>query len=699
MPKPLTSFVGRASEIAEVRRLLRTRRLLTLTGPGGIGKTRLAIEAAQGHQDVAFVQLAPLTDGRFVAPAIGAALGINEDPRSPWLDLLVTKLDARETLVILDNCEHVVEACAEVTYRLLQDCPGVRIAATSRQSLAVSGEQLWPVPPLTTADTSVSQVADIPAAMQLFIERAQLVQPDFQLNDQSAALVADMCRRLDGIPLAIELAAARLRFLGLEMLCTRLNDQMELRKTMTHGVPVRHQTLHAAIEWSYELLSEVERSLLRGLSVFAGGWTDDAAEAILADGGGPPEAAPDLLERLIDRSLVQTVTDGTGTTRYRMLETIRQFARARLEASGEASGVLRRHAEHYLHVVERAAQDFSGTNQVRIAALLELEHDNLRAALQWCIARRDAELGLRVGAALARFWLIRGHNREGRDWLQQLLEIRARAGSLPHLPDRAEALSGAGFLALRQSNFAVARDLFKESLTIRCEVGDVPGVARCLSDLGVLADEQGDFVQAIALHEQSQAIRSQLSDRLAVGTSLNNLGIAIAHQSLVLAIAGQGRNAEYQQNYARARRLVEDALAIRREFGDLNRIADSLLHLGYLADWQSDYSTARHALGEALVIARDLGSEGSIMQALQGFSALAAVEDQAERALLLDGAAARLRELLGMPLAFAAQQLFRHRLARARDMIGNLAADAAWNHGHSLALDQAVACALEPSPE
>jgi predicted ATPase/DNA-binding XRE family transcriptional regulator len=704
LPLQLTSFIGRVQETADIRRELAKTRLLTLAGPGGVGKTRLALHVAEQELEnyehgVWFVELAPLQEATLVPQLVANIFNVHENPQEPLIAALTRRLQPLDLLLILDNCEHVVAGCVDLVHRLLRACRHIVVLTTSREVLGLAGESVWRVPPLRVPEPRAAPAPERVAeseAEALFVERARAVQPSFAITTRNATALVEVCRRLEGIPLAIELAASRVNVLSLEQIAGRVATHFRFLSSKDPTAASRQQTLEKTFQWSYDLLTSVERHLLDRLSVFAGGWSLEAMEAVAGRDTMDCDKLLDLLERLIDRSLIQTVPDAICAARYRMLETIRQFARERLEATGEAHRVLWRHAHYYLEVAERGAQQFRGANQVRIAAFLELEHDNLRAALRWYIARGEVELGLRLGGALARFWLIRGHNREGRDWLEQLLELPvADTGSVPHLQVRAEALSGVGFLALRQSDFGVARDLFEESLTIRREVGDLPGVARCLSDLGVLADEQGDFVQAISLHEQSQTIRSQLDDRLAVGTSLNNLGIAIGHRSAVRAINGQGSETEHQQDYARARRLVEDALAIRREFDDLNRIADSLLHLGYLADLQSDYSTARRAFEEALVIARDLGSTGSITQALQGFSVLAAVQGQAERALLLDGAAARLRDLLGTPLPFAAQLLSRHRLLRVRDMIGDVSADAARERGGRLTLDQAVACALE----
>jgi predicted ATPase/DNA-binding XRE family transcriptional regulator len=328
LPTPLTSFVGRQRDLAEVRRVLGTTRLLTLTGAGGIGKTRLAIEAARGHPEAVFVDLAPLTDGRLVAAAVAAMLGLNERPGVAWLDVLASNLTSRRALLVLDNCEHLADACAELSEGLLRACPDIGILATSRQPLGVAGEQLWPVPPLPTAAPASSGSDAVPAATRLFVDRARLVQPAFALDEQTARLVTDNCRQLDGLPLAIELAAARVPLLGLEGLRERLDQRLPLLKSKTHGAPVRHQTLGAAIAWSYDLLSEAERALFRRVAVFAGGWTYEAAEAIGGDGPVAAHALLDVLDQLADKSLIQTMPEAGGSVRYRMLETVRQFARA-----------------------------------------------------------------------------------------------------------------------------------------------------------------------------------------------------------------------------------------------------------------------------------------------------------------------------------------------------------------------------------
>jgi tetratricopeptide (TPR) repeat protein len=355
--------------------------------------------------------------------------------------------------------------------------------------------------------------------------------------------------------------------------------------------------------------------------------------------------------------------------------------------------VLDRHAWYYLHVAEEAARDFGSAKQARVVALLEHEHDNLRAALKLCVAHQEAALGVRLGAALAPFWLLHGHLTEGREWLLHLLAL---PGSDARAASRAEALSGAGWLALRQSDFAAARTEFEASLAIRRELGDVPGVATCLTELGVLADDEGDYASAVSLHEQSLALRRQLDDPPRIAASLNNLGAAIAHRAMVASVHDRGTVQEHQAGYALARRLLEEGLAIRGAHHDLQWIAGSLMNLGYLTDCQGEDATAWSAYEQGLAISRELGDRESIGWALEGLSMLAAAQGHAARALRLGGAAAAVRELLGTVLPFAERELHRYRLVRVRHLLGGQAADAAWAEGRTWSLDEAITYALQP---
>jgi predicted ATPase/transcriptional regulator with XRE-family HTH domain len=481
LPVPMTSFIGRARELAAVKQRFSSARLLTLTGPGGCGKTRLALQAAAELADkfadgVCFVELAPLGDPRLVPQSVASALGVREEPTRPLPVTLIDTLHRRQLLLVLDNCEHLIAACAELAHILLSACPQLHVLATSREVLGVAGEMAWRVPPLASPDPQrpvpVEHLLQY-EAVQLFVERARTVQPTFTVTERNAAAVAQVCHRLDGIPLAIELAAARVKVLTVEQIAARLDDRFRLLTGGSRIALPRQQTLQAAIDWSYDLLSEPERRLWRRLSVFAGGWTLEAAEAVCAGAGLDAAEVLDRLTSLVDKSLV-TVDAMAGEARYRLLETIRQYGREKLERSGEAAVIRRQHLEWHVGLAERAEPELTGPDQAVWLEKLEAEHDNLRAALEWSqVEAQGEQIGLRVAAALWRFWLVHGHLREGRRWLEGML-----AGSPEAWPAvRAKALYGAGALAEDQGDYAAARAFFAESLALRRELLDAGAFA------------------------------------------------------------------------------------------------------------------------------------------------------------------------------------------------------------------------------
>jgi predicted ATPase len=451
LPTHLTSFVGRGQEVSEARRLLARARLLTLTGAGGVGKTRLALQVATEvvgdyPGGAWFVDLAPLHDAAFVPTAIASVLAAKEEPARPLIETLVDVLGGQSVLLLLDNCEHLVAACAELADRLLHACPGLRVLATSREALHIAGETTWRVPSLLLPEASLSSPEQVQAspAVHLFVERAAAVQPRFRLDEHNAGAVAAICRRLDGIPLAIELAAARSSVLSPEQIAARLVDRFAVLVTGSRTAPARQQTLRATIQWSYDLLTPAERRLLERLAVFAGGWTLEAAEAVCASDEIAPEATLDLLSGLVGKSLVQAEPQANGTIRYRLLETVRQYAEGKLADSGEAAALRVRHRDYHLALAGDAVDGLSGPDQVEWLERLEAEHDNLRAALAWCQADPNgADQEERLAGALGRFWRDRGYNREGFAWLMHA--VRRRPGAVSG--GRGRALNWAAVIA------------------------------------------------------------------------------------------------------------------------------------------------------------------------------------------------------------------------------------------------------------
>jgi predicted ATPase/DNA-binding XRE family transcriptional regulator len=506
LPLQLTSFIGRETEIADVKRLLSQARLVTLTGVGGTGKTRLALQVAAGQLDASaipdgvwLIELGALADPTLLCQTVAAVLGLREVPGRPLMDVLLDHLRRQRLLLVLDNCEHLIQGCAELAETLLRACPHLIILATSREALGVAGETTYHVPSLSLPDPdqidAIDKVAQSEAA-RLFIQRAVATLPGFTVTSANAPAVAQICRRLDGIPLAIELAAARLRMLPVEQIASRLDDSFRLLTGGSRTALPRHQTLEALVDWSYALLTGPEQILLRRLAVFAGGFTLEAAEAVGAGDGLPADGVVELLARLIDKSLVLAdAPEGGVTARYRQLETIRQYGWAKLAASGEAEAARRRHATFYLTLAEAGVP----SNPVGIPGpdwheRIQTEQDNLRAAVTWSLAAKGgAELGLRLTLAVARFYGIRGYESEWRGWLEGAL---AHAEGMEHRPARARLLYHLGSRLAYQGNYAAGQARLDHSLRLFQELGDRQWSALVLGTLGLLAREQGDAAAA-----------------------------------------------------------------------------------------------------------------------------------------------------------------------------------------------------------
>ncbi len=695
LPQQPTSFIGREKQVEEVEALLGRTRLLTLVGPGGAGKTRLSLQVAAdlltGDGDgVWLVELAALSDPALVPQAVADVLGVQEQAGKPIQQTLVNALKAKRLLLVLDNCEHLVAACASLTADLLRACPDVHLLASSREPLNVAGEQVYRVPSLSMPDPKRAQTLESLSqfeAVRLFIERAQAVRPSFAVTNGNAPAVARVCFRLDGIPLALELAAARVRSLSVEEINTRLGQRFRLLTGGARNTLPRQQTLRALIDWSYDLLTAAEKTLLCRLSVFAGGWTLAAAEGVCSGDGVEGWEVLDLLTGLADKSLAvyEEGVDG-DVGRYRLLETVRQYAGDRLGESGEAAAVQGRSASWFLGLAEEAESQLRGPEQASWLGRLEREHDNLRASLAWEEQSADGrEDGLRLAGPLWRFWWVRGHFTEGRQWLGRALArikpegagregVGVREGSAA----RAKALNGAGALAWAQGDFAGARALFEESLTIRRQLGDQQGIAGSLGNLGVVASGQSDFAGARALYEEGLSLFRQLGDQQGVANALNNLG-----------------NVAYQQgDLADARALQEEGLTLSRQLGDQNGIAESLINLGVVAFEQGDFVGARALHEESLTLYRQLGDQRGIACNLEGMSAVACGQSQASRAARLGAAASALRASIGSPFPPAAQGKIDAQVAAVRAALGEAAFVAAWDAGRAMTMEQAMEYAL-----
>jgi predicted ATPase/class 3 adenylate cyclase len=715
LPQQVTSFVGRERVLAEAKKALAATRLLTLTGVGGLGKTRLSLQIAADVIDdypdgVWLVELAAVADPQIVPQAVASVLGVKEEPARSVLDALVAHAKDRRLLILLDNCEHVVDACARLAERLLAGTTALEIVASSREPLRIAGETVYALPPLTlpaaAASVGVDTVLQSEAA-RLFVERAQSVKPAFAVTAQDAPALADICRRLDGIPLAIELAAARTGTLPLQAIAARLTDRFALLTRGSRTALPRQQTLRAMIDWSHDLLEHAEQQLFLRLSVFAGGFTLDAAEALGADDA---RDVLDLLGALVDKSLVEL---DAGGARYRLLETVREYARERLQASGAQTYWRARHFAWCLALCETAEPHLTGASQQAWLDRLAAEHDNLRAGLAWSTADAgDAAGALRLAAALWLFWYVRGHVSEGRASLDAALAASAGADAPPV---RAKALRGAGVLAYHQGDYAASRRFHEACLAILRQQDDQRGIASSLGSLGIVAYDLGEYGNARALLEQSLAIQRRLGDRRGTAMSLNNLGGLLCDQGdhaaarplheeslaikrelgdrrgIAMSLNNLGDVASHEGDLARARSLHEESLAIRRELGDQWGIAMSLSNLGDVALHRSDLASARALHHECLAIRRTLGDRRGMADSLEALAFIAVESGDAERALRIFGAAERLREEIRAPLQTSERASYDRHVADARTALGDAAFSRAWAEGRSLALDEAIA--------
>jgi predicted ATPase/DNA-binding SARP family transcriptional activator len=647
LPHPLTDLIGREEECLEVADRLRHSRLVTLTGMGGMGKTRLAIAVARGvvneyADGVWLVALEGLTDAKQVLPQIASVLGLREEGGRSLLQNVTEHLRKKRLLLVLDNCEHLREASAQTAGHLLQECSGIKVLATSREVLGIMGEIAWAVPALAipspqlllqTQDTALQKAIDY-ESVQLFVERAQSVQKSFDLTSSNAAAVMEVCAQLEGIPLAIELAAARVKALTVEQIATRLGNHLELLTGGSRTAMSRQQTLRATLGWSYSLLGETERVLLERLSVFAGGWTLDAAESVCS---GPPIEGGQVLDwltSLADKSLVEFVA-GETEGRYRLLEMVRQYGAEKLETAGEIGRVKARHRDYFLALAEEAEPELMGADQVVWLERLEAERANLRAALNWCRTEEDgAKTELRLAGALYRFWEMHGHYSEGRAYL---VEALTREGASGRTNEHAKALNGAGRLGYYQGDHAVARSLLEEGLALFRELGNRQGVAWSLNDLGDIVGSQGDGDTSQALYEESLALFRELDDPQGMASLLHHLGRAVREQG----------------DYAQAQTLYEESLALFRELGNRQGIAWTLYHLGNVAATQRNYAAARSLLEEGLEVFQELGHRQGAAWSLKDMADIAGAQgDYAQAQTLYEESLTLFREL-GNPQGMA----------------------------------------------
>ena len=721
LPLQLTSLVGREREVAQVcERLSRLEvRLLTLTGAGGMGKTRLGLQAAAELADdfedgVFFVSLATVSDPTLVAPTVAGTLEVKEAGGEQLIEGLKRYLREKRVLLVLDNFEQVLEAAPVVT-ELLSAAPHLKVLATSRTPMRLYGEYEYSVPPLALPDPGrpllVERLTQY-EAVRLFIERARAAKADFSVTAENAQAVAEICARLDGLPLAMELAAARIKLLSPQALLARLNNKLKLLTGGPRDLPQRQRTLRGTIEWSYELLDEGERVLFARLAVFSGGRTLEAMEAICDAERNLPIDVFDGVSSLVDKSLLRQEEGIGGEPRFVMLETVHEYARERLEQSGEAEATKRAHAEHFLALAEEAEPELKGTRQCEWLEHLNAEHDNMRAAFYWMLEDGDVELGLRLAGALRRFWHVRGHFDEGRRWLEQALAKDSRTSASA----RAKALDAIGTLAHDQGDIDRAEEVAREGLKLSAGADAESGrVASFRRTLGITAERQGDYERATKLYEESLALYREVEDRWGIASILLSLGNVFVvreeherakqlyRESLMVSresgdpeqfatgLANLGYEHLLEGDHERATALNEEAAGLYRDRGSRGGLVYALDNLAWAALVRGDHERARALHEETLALCRELGDRLIGSESMEGLACAAAARGEAERSARLFGAA----EALGYQQAPAERALREPYLAAARSMLEEAAWEAAWAEGRAMTFEEAVAYALE----
>lgn len=725
LPYPLSSLVGRDDDLEWVCARLRDPgiRLLTLTGPAGVGKTRLGLEAAARLRGdfsggVWFVELASVSEPGLVASTIASVFRAREQQGTTAIRTLSEVLSAGPVLLVLDNCEHLLGPCAQIVSQLLQRSPELKILTTSRQRLGISGEMSWQVQtlarPASLATPSTAQLQAFPA-VRLFVDRARAFQDSFAINDENSSAIAQVCTQLDGIPLAIELAASWIPVLSVEQIAERLDDRFRLLENRNLQSEPRQATLRKAIDWSYGLLTEQEQILFYRLSGFADGYTLDSLEAVCADNEIRRGDVMRLLANLIEKSLVSAEPTPDERQRYRMLETLRAYARERLVLSGEAQWLYRRHAEHYLTLAEEAEASLWGPDQTTWLRRLSREHENFRVALRWSAGRGEAEIAQRLGAALGQFWRVRGHLSEGRRWLEQALEWESGASTMI----RARALEACANLCRDQGDLDAAERFYRQGLDLRVRNGDTQAIPRLLTSLSMVAQFRDDHVLAINLQEQCLTLHREQGDQQGIAVSLMTLGTlaqlqgdserAIQRYQETLALfrdlddkhgtaatlSNLGTLSHRRGDYQAANHYYGDALTLFREIGDFHEIAACLSNLGGVARDIADPNRARAFYSDSLQLFNALCDTAGIAALLLCLGSLSAQQGDAGRATRLFAAVETLHTSNDIVERASLGPAHHRTIAALREQLGQVRFDRIWAEGRAWSLDDAVTHALE----
>jgi predicted ATPase len=682
LPYQLTSFIGRQQEIAQLEELVTAHRLVTLTGAGGAGKTRLAIEVASRLIDafsdgVWLVELAALSDPRLVPQAVAQALVLKEQPGKAVSEIVSGWLESKRVLLIFDNAEHVIEECVRLLDEILRRGPDVAILVTSRERLGMTGELTYRVPSLTVPETNGPLTPEIISpfeGVRLFIERTQLLRPDFDVTTKNAAAIASICARLDGMPLAIELAAPRLRSMSVDELSERLDQRFSLLTDGSRAALSRHRTLRSMLDWSYDLLTEPEQAMLRRAAVFAGGWALASAEQVCAGVGIDASDVIERLTSLVDKSLVMT-DEHAGATRYRMLETVRQYALDRLRDSGEEAQWRSSHLACFVALGAEFNREVMGTKQQAWLARIASEHDNLRAALAWSTEASPLD-GLQLAVALDAFWRIRGLLAEGREWFARLLDVipidlRTRL--------RARGLYAAALFAILQGDYAAGKGLLQESLMVFREIDDSRNVAYALDSLAYLAIEQGEYLEA-------EALAREAVDLLRARGSREGLCFSLIHLAIALRWRGE---------WAAAHELHEQSLVIARELGTPWEIGTALREIGLAECDEGHPDLALKHLAEAMTILHGLGDRPGVIESLEGLAGVAAATAAPRRAARLWGTAHTLQQEMGGARSAHQKIIYERQVQPVRAILTAEAFDRAWDEGGAMSLDDAVRYALD----